>query len=190
MAAAAPPSWLCLFSYLQQKPWSHCVYRVLGCAYSRPTTEAREMQCVVRFRHGRKGEVPSPRKLGYCFCRNRQRVLGRLCPDFFFSFFFLAVFVAMRPCLLLCGCVCCYAAVFVAVWASVVAACGLSSYRARPQVPLCNWNPPGSGIESMSYAGGFITTGPPRKSCPLTAVQVSPSPLASLCSVRHLPALS
>ena len=88
------------------------------------------------------------------------------------------------------GRVCCYAAVFVAMWASVVAACGLSSYRARPQVPLCNWNPPGSGIESMSSAGGFITTGPPRKSCPLTAVQVSPSPLASLCSVRHLPALS
>lgn len=67
MAAAAPLSWLCLFSYLQQKPWSHCVYRVLGCAYSWPTTEAREMQCVVRFRQGRKGEVPPTTETGVLF---------------------------------------------------------------------------------------------------------------------------
>ena len=59
----------------------------------------RPGKCSVWFGLGKggRGRFPPPRKLGYCFCSNRQRVLGRLCPDFFFW-----------PCLLLCGRVCCY----------------------------------------------------------------------------------
>lgn len=163
MAAAAPPSWLCLFSYLQQKPWSHCVYRVLSCVYPWPTTEAREMQ-----RAREEGEVP-PTETGVLFV-GTEGAGEALSSGFFFSFL----------------------GMFAAVWASLAAACWLSSYGAWSQCPLYSWNPPGLGIESMpsALAGGVITTGPPRKSCPLTAITVSPISLSFTLPCVALPALS
>ena len=137
MAAAAPPSWLCLFSYLQQKPWE-------------------------------EGEGP-PTETGVLFV-GTEGAGEALSSGFFFSFL----------------------GMFAAVWASLAAACWLSSYGAWSQCPLYSWNPPGLGIESMpsALAGGVITTGPPRKSCPLTAITVSPISLSFTLPCVALPALS
>ena len=64
--------------------------------------------------------------------------------------------------------------------ASVVVACGLSSCGARAQLPHSMWVLHGPGIEPMSptWAGGFLTTGPPGKFKTITSLfQFSNSPI-------------